>query len=81
MQNSTISLGFGWGTDGTPGITLAIPDMFLTGHGDKPVPGVVMSPAMAREYGLALMLMAEQLSNGSVVLPPLNADYLQSPPS
>ena len=67
----TVSICLGWASDGTPAIIFTFPpSAFIEVEGGDPRPGIVMTPAQAREYAYAMLLQAEQLASRSVVLPP-----------
>jgi len=71
MQNNGVSVGLGWGNDGNPGIVFTLPASTIIEAVDgEPRPGIVMSPALARELAYVFLIHAEQLINGSVALPP-----------
>ena len=70
-QGNGVSVSLGWDNEGKPAVIFAIPaHIFIETPGGDPKPGIAMQPALARELGYALLLVAEQLVNHSCPLPP-----------
>ena len=70
QQTRIFSVSFGHFKEGNPGIALMIAPDSLIETTDDPIPGVMMTPAQAREAAYVLLLHAEQLAGGLVPLPP-----------
>ena len=69
MDLRGLSVSHGWQPDDAPGVALVIPPLSVETD-DGPRPGVVFSAGQAREIAYALLMIAEQVDNGSVKLPP-----------
>ncbi|MGD0499735.1 MAG: hypothetical protein ABSC23_15005 [Bryobacteraceae bacterium] len=66
-----VSVSLGWGDSGNLGVVFTIPSStFIEMADGSRVPGIVMSPELARELAYVFLLHAEQLTNRSVPLPP-----------
>lgn len=70
QQPCVLAVAFGWGKDGTTGIAVMISPASFVETTDDPVPGVVLTPAQAREAAYLLLLHAEKVAAGLVSLPP-----------
>jgi len=69
QRTNIYTIGFGKRTDGTPGIAFMMSPACFIETADDPVPGVMFTPAQAREVAYALLLYAEQMASGLVPLP------------
>ena len=63
------SVSFGNFKEGNPGIALMIAPSSFIETTDDPIPGVMLTPAQAREAAYVLLLHAEQLASGLVSVP------------
>lgn len=64
-----LSVGLGWNGKGEPCVILMIPRGASIDGDNGPIPGVALPSGRAREIAFALLVSAEQLTNGSVKLP------------
>jgi hypothetical protein len=65
-----VQIGLGWCNNGAPGVVFVIPAGTSVQMSDGEGPGIVISPATAREFAYALLLNAQQLDNGVMPAPP-----------
>lgn len=59
-------VAFGHNKEGNQGIAFMIPPASFIETTDDPVPGVLLTPAQAREAAYVLLLFAEQMASGLV---------------
>jgi hypothetical protein len=64
-----LSIGFGWNRHDDQAVLLMIPRNAHIDGDNGPIPGVALTVSQAREIAYALLVSAEQLSNGTVKLP------------
>lgn len=69
QQPRTFQVTFGASKEGNPGIAFIINPASFIETKEDPFPGVLLTPAQAREAAYALLLFAEQLSSGLVNIP------------
>jgi hypothetical protein len=69
QQPRLFAVQFGYFKERNPGIALTIAPASFVGTADDPVPGVMLEPAQARELAYVLLLHAEQLASGLVIVP------------
>ena len=64
MPSTLFAVSFGQTKDGTPGIAFMIAPASFIETTDDPVPGILLTPAQAREAAYVLLLHAEQMASG-----------------